>query len=285
MARVAVIGTGVIGGGMATNLLRHGHTVVVWNRTADHAADAVAHGAELATTPRQAAADADVVIEATADDASSRSVWLGADGILAGSATGSTLVTSATLSPGWIAELADACRGAGRTFLDIPVTGGRAGAESGALTLLAGGDPGDLEAIHDVLTSVSSSVRHFGPVGSGTKFKLVLNALQAVHLVAFGEAMAMARAAGLDPDDVGPTLVERLGGPVTTMAWAADQQLPGRANFALAWALKDLRYAAAMAGDLPAPLLDVAVARLAAAADQGWEDRDWTIANTVAPPS
>ena len=134
MARVAVIGTGVIGAGMAVNLLRNGHEVVVWNRTAERAADAVAAGAKLAATPAEAAADADVVFEATADDASSRSVWLGDDGILAGSARDRRRsITSATLSPDWVAELADACRAAGRTFLDMPVTGGRAGAEGGAL--------------------------------------------------------------------------------------------------------------------------------------------------------
>jgi 3-hydroxyisobutyrate dehydrogenase len=279
MARVAVIGTGVIGGGMAINLLRAGHEVAVWNRTAANAADVVANGAKLTATPAEAAADTDVVIEATADDASSRSVWLGADGILAGSAAASTLTTSATLSPDWIAELADACRMAGRTFLDMPVTGGRAGAEGGALVMLVGGEASDLAAIDGVLDAIASTVRHFGPVGSGTRFKLVLNALQAAHLVAFGEAMALARSVGLDPNDVGPALVERLGGPVTTMAWAADRRLPERANFALDWALKDLRYASAMAGDLPTPMLDVAVERLSAAAAKGWGARDWTVAN------
>jgi 3-hydroxyisobutyrate dehydrogenase-like beta-hydroxyacid dehydrogenase len=222
------------------------------------------------------------VFEATADDDSSRSVWLGDDGIVAGSADGSTLITSATLSPQWVAELAGVCAAAGRAFLDIPVTGGRLGAESGALVLLAGGDEERLDAIADVLGAVSSSVRHFGPVGSGTRFKLVLNALQAIHILGFGEAMSLARAVGLDPDDVGPALVERLGGPVTTMAWAADQELPPRANFALAWAYKDLRYAAAMAADVESPMLDTAVARLAAADAAGFGDRDWTVVNAVA---
>jgi 3-hydroxyisobutyrate dehydrogenase-like beta-hydroxyacid dehydrogenase len=283
MARVAVIGTGVIGGGMALNLLRHGHEVVVWNRSAERAADAVAAGAGAAATPASAVADADVVFEATADDASSRSVWLGEDGILAGSLESATLVTSATLSPGWVAELAAACRDAGRAFLDMPVTGGRAGAEGGTLVMLAGGERAALEAIDEVLAAVSSRVRHFGAVGSGTRFKLVLNALQAIHLVGFGEAMSLARAVGLDPDDVGPALVDRLGGPVTQMAWVADQHLPDRANFALSWALKDLRYASAMAVDVPAPMLDVAVTRLAAAAGEGWGDRDWTVANALLP--
>ena len=283
MARVAVVGTGVIGGGMAVNLLRNGHQVAVWNRTAENAAKVVDAGATLATTPAEAARGADVVFEATADDASSRSVWFGDDGILAGSAETATLVTSATLSPVWVAELAEACRSAGRLFLDMPVTGGRAGAESGALVMLAGGDEATLESIAGVLEAISTTVRHFGPVGSGTQFKLVLNALQAAHLVAFGEAMAMARSAGLDLDEVGEALVDRLGGPVTTMAWAATREPPQRANFALAWALKDLRYASAMAGELPTPILDVAVARLADAESKGFGDRDWTVVSGDLP--
>jgi 3-hydroxyisobutyrate dehydrogenase-like beta-hydroxyacid dehydrogenase len=281
VANVAVVGTGVIGAGMAVNLLRHGHRVAVWNRTPEHAADAVAAGARLAPTPADAAIDASVVFEATADDASSRSVWLGDDGIVAGSADGSTLISSATLSPDWVAELAEVCTTAGRAFLDIPVTGGRAGAESGALVLLAGGDRERLDAIADVLGAVSSTVRHFGPVGTGTRFKLVLNALQAIHIVGFGEAMALARAVGLDQDAVGDALVERLGGPVTTMAWAADRELPQRANFALAWAHKDLRYAEAMAADVESPMLDAALARLAEADAAGFGDRDWTVVNSV----
>jgi 3-hydroxyisobutyrate dehydrogenase-like beta-hydroxyacid dehydrogenase len=281
MARVGVVGTGVIGAGMAINLLRHGHEVAVWNRTAGRTTDLVAAGATAAPTPADASTDADVVFEATADDASSRSVWLGDDGIIAGSAETSTLVTSATLSPDWVAELAGTCRVAGRTFLDIPVTGGRAGAEGGALILLAGGEQSALDSIGEVLDAVSSRVFHFGPVGNGTRFKLVLNALQAIHILGFGEAMAMARAAGLDPDEVGPALVERLGGPVTQMAWASDQQVPDRANFALTLALKDLRYAAAMAGDVQAPMLEVAVERLAAAADAGLGDQDWTVVNAT----
>jgi 3-hydroxyisobutyrate dehydrogenase-like beta-hydroxyacid dehydrogenase len=281
MARVGVVGTGVIGAGMALNLVRNGHEVAVWNRTADRVTDLVDAGATAAATPAAAAANADVVFEATADDVSSRSVWLGTDGIIAGSAESSTLITSATLSPDWVAELADTCRAAGRTFLDVPVTGGRAGAEGGALILLAGGEQAALDSIGDVLDAVSSRVFHFGPVGNGTRFKLVLNALQATHILGFGEAMAMARAVGLDPDAVGPALVERLGGPVTHMAWASDQQLPERANFALTLALKDLRYAAAMAADVQAPMLDVAVRRLAAAADAGLGDRDWTVVNAL----
>jgi 3-hydroxyisobutyrate dehydrogenase-like beta-hydroxyacid dehydrogenase len=281
MARVAVVGTGVIGAGMAVNLVRNGHEVAVWNRTVDRMTELVAAGATAATTPAAAATNADVVFEATADDASSRSVWLGDDGIIAGSAEASTLVTSATLSPDWIAELAAICRAARRPFLDIPVTGGRAGAEGGALILLAGGEQSALESIGDVLAAISSRLFHFGQVGNGTRFKLVLNALQAIHILGFGEAMAMARAAGLDPDEVGPALVERLGGPVTQMAWATDQQLPERANFALTLALKDLRYAAAMSADVDAPLLGVAVNRLTAAADAGFGDRDWTVVNAT----
>ena len=101
-------------------------------------------------------------------------------------------------------------------------------------------------------------MKHFGPVGAGTRFKLILNALQAVHLEAFGEAVRMAEAAGLDADAVGRALVERPGGVVTQMAQATYPRIPERVSFPLRWAFKDLNYAAAMAEDdgVAHPLLD-----------------------------
>lgn len=203
MTDVAVIGLGIMGHAMADHFLRGGHRVTVWNRTAAKADDLVAAGAQLATSPAGAAAAADVSFEVTADDGSSRDAWLGGEGILAGARPGSVLVTSATLSPGWVAELAQACTDAGHPFLDMPLTGGRAGAEAGQLVMLAGGDADTLAELGPTLAAVARDVKHFGPVGAGTRFKLILNAVQAVHLGAFGEAMALAEATGLDPAAVG----------------------------------------------------------------------------------
>lgn len=273
---IAVIGTGVMGHGIAVNLLRGGHRVSVWNRTPERAAGLVAGGAIAAGTPAAAAAAARLVIEVTADDASSRQVWTGEAGILAGCRRDAVLLTSATLSPGWVDELASACRGRDLTFLDAPVTGGRAGAESGTLTFLVGGDAERLTPVRPALDCVSRQVLHFGPVGSGTRYKLVLNMLQAVHLHAFGEAMRLARDCGLDEELVGPALAQRLQGPITEAAWTAWRTPRPPVAFATDLAVKDLTYAQRMAGELPTPLLRQVLADFRALAAQGRGGEDWT---------
>ncbi|MFG7941598.1 NAD(P)-dependent oxidoreductase [Streptomyces cacaoi] len=279
MAKVAVVGLGIIGRGMAQSLLRAGHELVVWNRTASRADDLVREGAVAAATPAQAAAAADVVFEVTADDASSRHVWTAEDGILAGARTGATLITSATLSAEWVEELAGLCAGRGFPFYDMPVTGGSPAAYTGELVLLAGGDAAGLEQLAPVLDAVSRLVRHFGPAGAGTRFKLVLNSLQAVHLAGFGEAMRMATAAGLDPEQVGAALVDRPGGAVTEMAWQCYRTPPQSPNFSVAWAHKDLTYASAMADGAPHPLTDAAREALGEAEKQGLGEDDWSVIN------
>jgi 3-hydroxyisobutyrate dehydrogenase-like beta-hydroxyacid dehydrogenase len=282
MANVAVIGLGVMGQGMATNLLADGHRVTVWNRTPERAAALLDAGAEPARTPALAVSAADVVFEVTADDASSRAVWQGGDGILTGARPGTVLITSATLSVGRIAELASACAQHQLPFYDMPVTGGAAGARTGALTMLVGGDPDGLPALAPVLDSVAREVRHFGPVGAGTRFKLVLNALQAMHMAGFGEAMRLAAAAGLDPEQVGEALVDRPGGVITAMARDNLRTPPEQVNFSAAWARKDLGYAAKMADGLDRPMLDGVLRIFDAAIAGGAGELDWSTVNRPA---
>jgi 3-hydroxyisobutyrate dehydrogenase-like beta-hydroxyacid dehydrogenase len=281
MTDVAVIGLGIMGHAMADHLRRGGHTVAVWNRNPRKADDLVEAGARLAASPADAAGQADLVFEVTADDASSRAVWLDPDtGILAGARPGAVLTTSATLSVGWIADLAEACAATGRPFLDMPLTGGRVGAEAGQLTLLVGGDPDVLAGISPTLDAIAKDVRHFGPVGAGTRFKLVLNALQAVHLAAFGEAMRLATAAGLDEAQVAEALVARPGGIVTQMAADGWLAAPDQVSFSVGWALKDLGYAEDMApDDVAHPLLSDVRAVFERTAAAGHFDSDWTTVN------
>ncbi|MET9428110.1 NAD(P)-dependent oxidoreductase [Streptomyces sp. NPDC003036] len=284
MAKVAVVGVGIMGGGMVENLLRHGHEVVVWNRSPRRVEELAAAGAVIAATPAEAAARADVVFEVTADDASSRQVWQGPDGILAGAREDAVLIASATLSVGWVEELAAACERQGAVFFDAPLTGGAAGARTGNLVLLAGGDASRLPELHRVFDAIAKEVKHFGPAGAGTRFKLVLNALQAVHLAGLGEALRLAEAVGLDPLQVGPALVERPGGVVTQLAWDSYLNPPEPANFQVEWAHKDLTYAARMAaeaGEDRHPLLDGVLAQFDGALAEGRGQRDWSAINPV----
>ncbi len=198
MARVAFVGTGRMGSGMAARLLGAGHEVVVWNRTADRATALVAAGAQVAPTPRQAAEGADAVVVMVSDDDASRSVWTGPDGLLAGAAPGALAVECSTLSHGWVVDLAAAARDRGLRYVDSPVTGLPDAAAAGELTLLVGAEDADLAAVRPLLEPLSAVVLHFGPVGAGTAYKLIVNLMGAVQIAGVAEGMAMAERAGLD---------------------------------------------------------------------------------------
>ena len=198
MARVAFVGTGRMGLGMAARLLGAGHEVVVWNRTADRAAELVAAGAQVAPTPRQAAEGADAIVVMVSDDDASRSVWTGPGGLLAGAAPGALAVECSTLSHGWVLDLAAAARDRGLRYVDSPVTGLPDAAAAGELTLLIGADDADLAAVRPLLEPLSAVVLHFGPVGAGTAYKLIVNLMGAVQIAGVAEGMAMAERAGLD---------------------------------------------------------------------------------------
>ncbi len=279
MKKIAIIGTGIMGAGIAANFLRAHYPVVVWNRTQEATASLVEQGAVTAGSPREAAAEADIVFEVTANDESSRSVWMGEDGIIAGAKSDAILITCATLSVSWITELSTLCAEAQKTFFDMPMTGGRIGAESGQLILLAGGDEEKLKTLQPYLEPISQKVIYFGPAGSGAKFKLLLNMLQGIHIAGLGEVLRLAKANGMNIQAVGDALAERPGGTTTNLAWRDYQHIPDPINFSVKWIAKDLGYAKQMAGGMATPLLEDVLAQYQAALDAGLENEDWTAIN------
>ena len=203
MSRVAFIGLGRMGHGMAARLLAAGHDVVVHNRTPEKAADLVRAGARLAPSPRAAADGVDAVVCMVSDDDASRAAWLGPDGVLAADPAGDALaIECSTLSWAWVLELAAAARATGRRYLDCPVTGLPDAAAGGRLTLLVGSDPADLRTAEPLLAALAAEVLHFGPVGTGTVYKLMINLMGAVQIAAAAEGIALAERAGLDLDQV-----------------------------------------------------------------------------------
>lgn len=274
--RVAVVGTGIMGHAIAENFLRDGKAVVVWNRTPQKTEDLVSKGAVLATSPKEATEQADIVFEVTADDESSQGVWTGDEGIFAGARRNQTLVTCATLSATWTDELAEQSQKQGVAFFDMAMTGGRPAAEAGQLTLLVGGNQAQLSELDPVLQDIAKEVKYFGRVGSGMRYKLVLQALQAVHMAGFGEAMKLAGQAGLPEKLTGDALEERPGGATTKFAWDGYQKEPDPINFSVAWIAKDLRYAKEMAAGGEYPFLDFALRRYEEAIREGKSDSDWT---------
>lgn len=198
MARVAMVGLGAMGQGMAGRLWGAGHELVVHNRTPEKAADLVAAGARWAGSPAEAARGAEAVLVMVADADASRAVWTGPDGVLAAEpAAGALAVECSTLSRDWVLELAELARARGMRYVDCPVTGLPDAAAAGRLTLLVGAAAADLGAAAPLLGCLGEVLR-FGPVGAGTAYKLVINLMGAVQIAAAAEGLALAERAGLD---------------------------------------------------------------------------------------
>lgn len=275
---VAVLGLGIMGHGMAENFLKAGHEVTLWNRTPSRGHFLETKGATLAASPRAAVQKAEVVFEVVSDDAASRSVWLGEDGILAAATPAQVLVAASSLSIDWTMELAKICEDKALRFLDIPLTGSRWGAEAGTLQLMAGGDETTLQEIAPTLQSISKKIYHFGPVGSGMRFKLLLNAIQAIHNLAAAEAMALAEATGLDLDKVAEALMEMgPASPLTGIVLKRILEPSEQVNFAIEWIAKDLRYARQMAeqAGMSPPFLADAEYLFTATEQAGAGQLDW----------
>ena len=275
MKKIGIVGLGIMGRGIVGNFLQKGYQVFVWNRTKTVSESFAVKGAIVCGSPAEVAKNADVVFEVTANDASSKEVWLGTSGILAGSRDDSMLIASATLSVEWIDALIQDCQKQHRQFFDMALTGGRVGAETGALTLLCGGDEKLLNDLRPTLAAIATKVSYFGAAGQGMRYKLILNFLQATHIVAFGEALKMAKAYNMNLQQVGDSLSERPGGVITQLAWRDYQKAPEPINFSIEWIAKDLSYAKKLAQDLSVPMLDEVLAEYQKALENGHAKEDW----------
>jgi 3-hydroxyisobutyrate dehydrogenase len=199
MAKVAFIGLGRMGSGMAGCLLDGGHELRMFNRTAARAEDLVRRGAVRCATPREACTGADAIVSMVTDDQASRAIWLENTGALTAQfAPGAFAIECSTLSYDWVLELSVAATRQGLRYLDAPVTGLPDSAAAGALTLLVGADLENLSAARPLLATLSKSILHFGPVGTGTAYKLLVNMLGAVQIASAAETMAIAEKIGLD---------------------------------------------------------------------------------------
>src|SRR5215813_1657244 len=182
--RIAFLGLGIMGGGMATRLLGAGFPLTVFNRTAAKATPLVDRGARLATSPRDAAADADVIISMVADDVASRRMWRGDNGALATAKPGVVLIECSTLTVDCVKELASLAKARGCELLDAPVTGTRPHAAAGQLNFFVGGERTALERVRAVFAPMAQSVTHVGPTGSGAMIKLINNFVCGVEVAA-----------------------------------------------------------------------------------------------------
>ena len=246
--RIAFLGLGIMGLGMTRRLLDAGFPLTVFNRNADKARPLADAGARVASSPREAAAGADVVITKVTDDPASPAIWLGDHGAMAGAVRGSVLVECSTLSPGWVRELHTAATAAGCEFLDAPVAGSKPQAIAGELRFFVGGPVEALEKVRPALSVMGGSITHVGPTGSGALLKLINNFMCGVQLVSLAEAMALIEGSGLDRTRALEVLTN--GAPGSPIVKTVSGRMTARdytPNFQLQLAAKDLRYAIAEA--------------------------------------
>ena len=242
MANVAFIGLGVMGFPMAGHLAKKGHQVTVWNRTTAKAADwAAKNGGKSAGSPAEAARGADCVMVCVGNDDDLRSVVLGPQGAFAGMAKGAILVDHTTASADVARELAAIAAGKGIGFLDAPVSGGQAGAENGALTVMVGGDAATYAKAEPVIAAYARMQRLLGPVGSGQLAKMMNQICIAGIVQGLSEAMAFGRAAGLDCKAV-VDVISKGAAQSWQMENRAATMVDGKYEFGFAvdWMRKDL---------------------------------------------
>jgi 3-hydroxyisobutyrate dehydrogenase len=203
MSKVAFLGLGAMGSRMATNLLRAGHELTVWNLSPEPTKPLVAAGARLAATPREAAEGNEFVVTMVTNDAASRQVWLdAANGALLGMRPGAIAIDSSTLTPAWVRELAGVMRQVGVMLLDATVSGSTPQAERAELVFLVGGDANSLQRAEPMLKALGSKIRHAGPAGCGALAKLATNALMGVQLAALAELIGMLNSQQVDPKPI-----------------------------------------------------------------------------------
>jgi 3-hydroxyisobutyrate dehydrogenase-like beta-hydroxyacid dehydrogenase len=243
MTTTAFLGLGVMGAPMARHLATAGHRVVVYNRTAAKALAWVAlHGNEAAPTPAEAASGAEVVALCVGNDDDVREVVSGPAGALAGMTEGSILVDHTTASAGLARELDAACAERGIGFVDAPVSGGQAGAESGQLTVMCGCDDVEVfDRARTVMDAYAASCVRLGPAGAGQLTKMVNQICIAGLLQGLAEGVNFAQAAGLDVDQVVDVI-----GKGAAQSWQMDHRARTMAadefdfGFAVEWMRKDL---------------------------------------------
>jgi 3-hydroxyisobutyrate dehydrogenase-like beta-hydroxyacid dehydrogenase len=200
---IGFIGQGLMGKPMSLNLLKAGYAVTVWNRTASRAHEVVAAGGTLAKTPREVAASCDFLITIVSDPPALEEVlWdkNGDGGALGALKAGATYMDSSTVSSALARKISAACAKQNVRFLDAPVTGGDWGAKKGELLFMIGGDAETIKDAEPILGVLGKKWFHLGPNGAGQTIKLAMNAILALQVEALAEAIALVKAAGLQPE-------------------------------------------------------------------------------------
>ncbi len=255
MKNIGFIGLGIMGKPMCRNLLGAGYTVTVFSRTAANVEAVTAHGAVSAPSPAAVAAASELVITMVPDSPQVREVILGENGVIHGAKPGLYVVDMSSIAPLASREIAAELAKQGVRMLDAPVSGGEPKAIDGTLSVMAGGDAADFEAVRPVLAAMAASVVRVGDIGAGGVAKLANQIVVALNIAAMSEALVLAAKAGVEPDLVYQAIRGGLAGSTVLDAKAPlvmDRKFePG---FRIRLHVKDLANVLRTANELHAPL-------------------------------
>lgn len=278
MARLGFLGLGIMGYPMARNLLEKGNQVAAWSHTASKAARlAKENGATACASPKDVAAQADVVFLCVGDTEMSQRVILGEDGLIHGAKPGSVIVDTSTVAPFASVEIAGKLEAAGIDFLGAPVTGSKPGAEGGTLTFMVGGEEAVYQRVKPFMEQMGTQFYYCGGHGAGLHAKLSQNLILSNLLQAFNEGMVLCTKAGVDPE----MMLEILNNSAARSGFVAAKAPAVFArnfetNFSIKWMHKDvgLMLDSANRQDIPVPLTALTHQLLKAAVAEGYGEED-----------
>lgn len=253
--RIGFIGLGIMGRGMAANLLKAGFELTVWNRTATRMQDLVAQGAHAGADPADVAARSDIIITCVSDTPDVKTVILDEQGVIHGARPGALVIDCSTISPQATREIADALRAKGVFMLDAPVSGGSEGAAKGTLSIMVGGAGDQFERALPVFQAMGKTITHVGGHGAGQTVKLVNQVLVVGNCIAMCEALLFAQAGGVDLQKTYDAISQGAAG-----SWMFTNRAPQiiqrdwRPGFTIDLQQKDLRLVLEAADELGAPV-------------------------------
>lgn len=252
---IGFVGLGIMGRGMAHNLLKAGFALTVWNRTAARMDALLEAGAQAGQSPADVAARSDITVVCVSDTPDVEAVILGPDGILAGAKPGSLVIDCSTISPTVTKTVAEKLAAANVGMLDAPISGGSEGAANGTLAIMVGGSAADFERALPVFEAMGKTITHVGQNGAGQTVKLVNQILVVGHALAMSEALLFAQAGGVNVETAlkaveagaaGSWMLSNRGPQILARDW--------RPGFTVDLQQKDVRLILSAADDLGVPV-------------------------------
>lgn len=258
--RIGFIGLGIMGRGMANNILKAGFPLTVWNRTASRADELVAAGATLAASPAELARQSDIIISCVSDTPDVEQVLLGEEGAIHGANAGALVIDMSTISPQATRAIGAKLAEKGVDMLDAPVSGGSEGAAKGTLSIMIGGEAQHVERARPVFEAMGKTITHVGALGDGQTVKLANQILVVGNTLAMCEALLFAQASGVDLQKTVDAVKNGAAG-----SWMFTNRAPQilnrdwRPGFTIDLQEKDVRLALKAADEVGAPLFGTAL--------------------------